>query len=252
MIMKKKFLIKVGKCLALAILLAGCTEQGELDSITEDVHPILSFTCEAETRSIVSEFVPGAKIGVSVTKKGTTDAYEDEERNLNICYTLRGANIWDVSFYTTLTQSDAYVYGYYPYTSAINGGKVIMKNGTDYMYTPNPSVINRNHPSAEIKLAHAMAAAFTFDASLGNVNRVRVRNLPESATLDIFTGKVTPSPTTAGVDIQKGDVALSEGLLVVPGNKIDVMVYTDKGNFVWKPEQTAESGIMYHIKLSAK
>lgn len=251
--MKMKSLMNVGRLLVLMTILAACSENREFDNLTDEVNPVLSFTCESQNRSIVSSFAKGSKIGVSVTNKGTTNAYEGQLGNLNICYTLKGPDFWETSFNTNLTTSDAHVYGYYPYNAEASEGVVTMENGTDYLYTESPSVINRNSPAAQIKLNHVMALLrFSFDSSLGTVNSVRVRNLPESGTFDIYTGTVTPSPKVTNLDIQKGDLELIEGLLVIPGNKIDVMVYTENGNFVWKPVTIAESGKQYNIRLSAK
>lgn len=251
--MKMKSLMNVGRLLILTLTLAACSKTSEIDDLTGEVSPVLSFTCEPQNRSIVSSFAKGSRIGVSVTNKGTTNAYEGQLGNLNICYTLKGPDFWETSFNTNLTTSDAQVYGYYPYNADVSEGIVTIENGTDYLYTESPSVINRTSPAAQIKLSHIMALLrFSFDSSLGTVNCVRVRNLPEFGTFDMYTGIVTPSSKATNVDIQKGNLAMTEGLLVIPGNKIDVMVYTDNGNFVWKPVTIAESGKQYNIRLSAK
>jgi lipoprotein len=250
--MKRKTLLTLGKCALISMMMTACSGNEELKTLTCHVHPELTFSCESDTRAIVASFVNGSKIGIMVTDKGTTDEYGGDTRNLNICYTLQGNDNWAASYDTSLTNAQANVYGYYPYGSDCSTGKVAMTNGIDYMYTVQPSVINLQNPAAEIRLSHAMALLrFEFDSSLGTVKSVRVRNIPSYGTLDVFTGKVTASAQKTNMDILKTDVEFSEGLLVVPGNKIDVMVYTDNGNFVWKPDQVAESGKLYNIRLSA-
>ncbi len=254
--MKIQKLISLGKCLALPLLFAACSDNAGLDNLVpqeEAVHPRLVFSCEPSTRAVVEEFTTGAQIGVFVTAQGsTTTGYGGNASNMNIRYTLMGGDYWETSFNTSLEAETGDVYGYYPYQSGATSGQVTLTNGTDHLYTKSPSAISRNNPTATVTLNHLMALLkFNFDASLGTVNRIRVRNLPASGTFNVFTGQVTPSTGYANADIEASDEAFTEGYPVIPGNRLDVMVYTDQGNYVWKPTEVAESGKQYTITLSA-
>ena len=100
--------------MALPLLLVACTESTELDNIeqtSEEVYPELDFSCESPSRAVVSSFEPGAKIGVFVTDKGTTNGYGGNASNMNITYTLNGDSYWEAGYNTALTNSEANVYG---------------------------------------------------------------------------------------------------------------------------------------------
>ncbi len=248
--------LKLGKVMAIPFMLAACNntvDLAEIEQPAEEVHPRLSFTCESSTRSVVNAFDLGAQIGVYVTNSGTTSPYGGVSANMNISYTLKGDDYWTTSYSTNLEATQADVYGYYPFQNGVTTGSVALQNGTDHLYTVVHSTINRNNPAATIRLNHAMSLLkFDLDASLGNVARIRIRNLPVSGTLNVFTGSVTASTVLTNVDIYKDDLALSEGFLAIPGYKMDIMVYTDKGSYVWKPETATESGKQYNITLSVQ
>ena len=254
--MKIQRIITWSKLMALPLLLVAWTESTELDNIeqtSEEVYPELDFSCESPSRAVVSSFEPGAKIGVFVTDKGTTNGYGGNASNMNITYTLNGDSYWEAGYNTALTNSEANVYGYYPYQSNVSTGMAKLENGVDFLYTPVPSVISRNNPMAEIELNHAMSLLkFNFDASLGNITRISVRSLPASADYNVFTGKVIASSGSTSVDLTMNSPEIAEGFLAIPGYKIDVKVSSDKGSFVWKPGTVTESGKKYNISLSAK
>ena len=113
--MKIQRIITWSKLMALPLLLVACTESTELDNIeqtSEEVYPELDFSCESPSRAVVSSFEPGAKIGVFVTDKGTTNGYGGNASNMNITYTLNGDSYWEAGYNTALTNSEANVYGY--------------------------------------------------------------------------------------------------------------------------------------------
>ena len=234
--MKIQRIITWSKLMALPLLLVACTESTELDNIeqtSEEVYPELDFSCESPSRAVVSSFEPGAKIGVFVTDKGTTNGYGGNASNMNITYTLNGDSYWEAGYNTALTNSEANVYGYYPYQSNVSTGMAKLENGVDFLYTPVPSVISRNNPMAEIELNHAMSLLkFNFDASLGNITRISVRSLPASADYNVFTGKVIASSGSTSVDLTMNSPEIAEGFLAIPGYKIDVKVSSDKGSFL--------------------
>ena len=122
--------------MALPLLLVACTESTELDNIeqtSEEVYPELDFSCESPSRAVVSSFEPGAKIGVFVTDKGTTNGYGGNASNMNITYTLNGDSYWEAGYNTALTNSEANVYGYYPYQSNVSTGMAKLENGVDFL-----------------------------------------------------------------------------------------------------------------------
>ena len=100
--MKIQRIITWSKLMALPLLLVACTESTELDNIeqtSEEVYPELDFSCESPSRAVVSSFEPGAKIGVFVTDKGTTNGYGGNASNMNITYTLNGDSYWEADRY---------------------------------------------------------------------------------------------------------------------------------------------------------
>lgn len=85
--MKIQGIITWSKLMALPLLLVACTESTELDNIeqtSEEVYLELDFSCESLSRAVVSSFESGAKIGVFVTDKGTTNGYGGNASNMNV------------------------------------------------------------------------------------------------------------------------------------------------------------------------
>ena len=91
----------------------------------------------------------------------------------------------------------------------------------------------------------------TLDSSLGMVSRVRLRKVPLSGTLNLYTGVVTPSSETTVYDMEAAYTEWLTGVPVVPGTAVEVMVYTDQGCFVSKPGVVTTAGKVYNLTIRA-
>lgn len=158
----------------------------------------------------VSVFPEGASLGLYVTSGLLDNIYDSYTANANVKSVL-GNGVWSQTPVVRLTNENATVFAYYPYSSLNKDGKeIFVDHGTqqDYMYgthTPGQAAINKNNPAVNLTMKHAMAMVqFYFSKSnypwKGNLTLIEIANaegktvIYSEGTMDISTGEITNIP----------------------------------------------------------
>lgn len=152
----------------------------------------------------VSEFSNSSNLGLFVTSGTLDNMYDSFAGNANVRSVFFNG-VWNQTPVVRLTNENATVYAYYPYSSLNTDGKAVsLDQGTqqDYMYgthTTGQVAINKNNPTVNLTMKHAMAMVqFNICKSNypweGRLTKIEIANsdsktvIYSEGTLDISTG----------------------------------------------------------------
>lgn len=229
----------------------GCTEAVDLPR-SGAVHPSLVVSvADAESKALITGFQTNDQLGLCLTEGSSNAPYEGETDCFNAPFTYLASGDWRAERTINLVQTAGKAYAYFPYVEDLTDGTAIpLTNGLDRLFTTSPQSLSSSSPTAVVRLGHAMALIkLTLDSGLGTVSRVRLRKLPISGTLNLYTGQVTPSSETTLYDMEASGREWETGVPVVPGTAVEVMVYTDQGCFVSKPGVTTVASKVYNLTI---
>ena len=152
----------------------------------------------------VSEFSNSSTLGLFVTSGTLDNMYDSFAANANVRSVFFNG-VWTQTPVVRLTNENATVYAYYPYSSLNTDGKAVsLDQGTqhDYMYgthTIGQSAINKNNPTVNLTMKHVMAMVqFNICKAnypwAGRLTKIEIANadsktvIYSEGTLDISTG----------------------------------------------------------------
>lgn len=248
--MRCAYLGLIGLCSA---LLFACTESVDTPKVAMTHPSLVVSVTDAESKALITGFSTGDQLGLCVTECGSTAPYEGEVDCFNAPFTYQSNGDWKAERTINLVQTVGKAYAYFPYVSDLSDGTAIpLENGLDRLFLREAQSLSAQSPTAVMKLRHAMALIrLTLDSSLGMVSRVRLRKVPLSGTMNLYTGVVTPSSETTVYDMEAAYTEWLTGVPVVPGTAVEVMVYTDQGCFVSKPGVVTTAGKVYNLTIRA-
>lgn len=158
----------------------------------------------------ISVFPDNTSLGLFVTSGTLDKMYDSFAANANVrSIFLNG--VWNQVPVVRLTNENATVYAYYPYSSLNTDGKTVsLDQGTqhDYMYgthTTGQAAINKNNPTVNLTMKHAMAMVqFNICKSnypwAGRLTLIEIANttgktvIYSEGTMDISSGTITNTP----------------------------------------------------------
>ena len=234
----------------MALSLSACSEDEPL-LVESAVRPEFSFQVEdTMAKAVVESFQSGDQLGLCLMD-ASGNPYDGEADCFNAAYTLQSGGKWDPSRDIRLSSAQGKVYAYYPYDATLAAdGLLTVTNGEELLLTRSAGTVSSSSPKAVIRLSHVMALLkFNISSDKGTVSRVRVRNLPLSASWCLWSGALSLDSETTIMDIEDLGL-LSTGIPVIPGKALEVMVYTDQGCFISKPGEVLQSGKIYTITLN--
>lgn len=236
-----------------AALCVGCSDQQMPEQLLTATPKLVVSVTDAESKALITNFSSGDQLGFCLTTNSTTDPYEGEADCFNAPFTYLSSGDWRAERTINLVQTVGKAYAYFPYVAELeNGAAIPLTNGLDRLFTRSAQALSAASPTAVVRLGHAMALIkISLDAGLGTVNRVRLRKVPLSGSLNLFTGQVTPSSETTVYDMDASGAEWTTGIPVVPGTDVEVMVYTDQGCYVSKPGVVTAAGKVYNLTIRA-
>jgi len=198
---------KLTLLLAMAVLLGSCQKEKELgdQKVLLSVNPELKI--ENTTKAVVDGTTIASKqIGVQITNTLGTLLYLGSSDNL----LLTKAGSWGLSTQTFLTNTDAKIYAYYPYSATDfsgTGETAILKitipssqtvdEQKDYLFTAQDkteygtgSAINNSNGGVNLKLFHALSqVAFVVYkenySGTGNITEIKITDATATSNLKI-------------------------------------------------------------------
>lgn len=215
----------------------------------------------------ISAFPDGSWLGLFVTSGSLGNNYDSFAGNANV-RSVFSNSVWTQTPVVRLTNDNATVYAYYPYSSLNTDGKaILLDQGTqqDYMYgthTIGQAAINKNNPTVNLTMKHAMAMVqFNICKSnypwKGELTRLEIANadsktvIYSEGTLDISTGVIKNSDgknTAATLQTYSGIyplLTISEKLLSNEAEYIKV--------FVLPVASTgAEGDVLFHFTIDER
>lgn len=222
---------------ALVMGLSSCTEEAEVkgtDSTSLEIQ-----TDIAQTRGTITGFPSGSALGLFVTSGALGNNYNLVAGNANVQSTYSGST-WAQSPAVYLSNADATLFAYYPYSAAKTDGKLIgVEHGTqtDFMYgthTSGQTSINNGNAVVRLTMRHALSLV-QFKVSklnytgVGKLTKVEIANatgrttLSSEGTMNIASGIITNS---AGKNLSAA-IENSAGLIA----SIPVTASTDESTY---------------------
>lgn len=222
--------------LIIAALLTGCTKE-EMSETAYQEESVLNITpniagVAVSTRSPLASFPYNSELGLFVTSGSLGANYDGVATNANVKSTFNGST-WTQTPDVYLSPANAFIYAYYPYSSANTDGTAIPiehVSQIDYLYgthSAGQGAINNGNPYVNLTMRHALALLqFKFQRSnyTGNgiITRIEVANalgkacIYNKGTLNIATGAITKtSGQTASAYIQN-----PSGLYTIPASGV--------------------------------
>lgn len=158
----------------------------------------------------ISAFADGSWLGLFVTNGTLGDNYDSFAANGNVRSAFSNGQ-WSQSPVVRLTNENATVYAYYPYSNInVDGKSVLLDQGTqqDYMcgtHTAGQAAINKNNPTVNLTMKHVMAMVqFNICKAnypwAGRLTLIEIANatgktvLYSEGTMDISSGTITNTP----------------------------------------------------------
>lgn len=236
-----------------AAWLVGCSDERMPEPALTATPSLVVSVADADSKALITGFTSGDQLGFCLTKSGSTAPYEGEADCFNAPFTYLSSGDWREERTINLVQAEGKAYAYFPYVAdLIDGTAVPLTNGVDRLFTRTPQRMSATNSTAVVQLGHAMALIkLTLSSQLGTVSRVRLRKVPASGTLNLYTGAVTPSSETTVYDMEASGAEWKTGVPVVPGTDVEVMVYTNQGCYVSKPGVVTTAGKVYNLTIRA-
>lgn len=159
----------------------------------------------SQTRSSISTFSSGDKIGVYVTEGSLSLPYFGVPSNAEMTY---NGKTWDTTTKVYLMGKKATVYAYYPFSVNAGNGKSIPVNTssqTDYLYGKGDKQVYSEQTSVNIEMKHAFTRVLF---------KIKKQDYAQKAVLKSITITGTssfPVYTTGSLDCETGYVLGSGG-----------------------------------------
>lgn len=168
------------------------------------------------TRSTISDFVNGDKIGVFVTYGTLSTPYFGVPSNAERTY---NGTTWDASEPVYLTGKKGTVYAYYPFSASAGNGKSIpvsTASQTDYLYGVGDKQVNSEEFAVNIEMRHALTKVcfkirkqdYAQRATLKSISITGSSAFPvyTNGTLNCETGRIITSGSNGVVSITCNDI----------------------------------------------
>lgn len=222
-----KHLSAVVALLCSVLLMSACTEQDEISAVSGKVAPLEITLKGCGTRTVITgnTLPDGSQLGIFAVNGGDQIAYE------NIFSTYTGKQ-WTIAETVYLTESEKWIYAYYPYSekAELNSVSVNTREQVDYLYgyavdaNNQMTTVNVASPKANILLKHAMSrVTLHIKKAKANeknsvVNSVILAGVPLSATLDIRNGDMKVA--------NNGDLVINSMLIKLTdeGENVDILI----------------------------
>lgn len=215
----------------------------------------------------VSEFSNSSTLGLFVTSGTLDNMYDSFAANANVRSVFFNG-VWTQTPVVRLTNENATVYAYYPYSSLNNNGKeIFVDHGTqqDYMYgthTTGQAAINKNNPTVNLTMKHAMAMVqFNICKSnypwKGELTRLEIANA-DSKTVVFSEGKLDLSTGLIKNTDGKNSAAFIQTYSgIYPLMTISEKLLTDEADylkvFVLPVATTgAEGDVLFHFTIDGR
>lgn len=246
-------LLQIGILSFCAAWMVSCSDEHVPEPTLTSTPSLVVSVADADSKALITGFTSGDQLGFCLTQSGSTAPYEGEADCFNAPFTYLSSGDWRAERTINLVQTEGKAYAYFPYVSDLTDGTAVpLTNGVDRLFTRTPQRMSATNSTAVVQLGHAMALIkLTLASQLGTVSRVRLRKVPMSGTLNLYTGVVTPSSETTVYDMEAAGSEWTTGIPVVPGTDVEVMVYTNQGCYVSKPGVVTSAGKVYNLTIRA-
>jgi len=218
---KVKSLMAVATAL---VILSSCTQNADNNPVSENVPLTVKTTFGAETKAIISSFPNASELGLFITSGTLGNNYENASSYINVKSTYSGS-AWSQATPVYLTNNNATIFSYFPYSAAVTNGTVIpveTASQTDYMFG-SANTVNNSAATATLTMKHALALVeFKMNKSnypgVGQVTKIEIANASGKTVL-FSEGTMNCSNGTISNSTGKNAAASiinASGLLTIP------------------------------------
>jgi hypothetical protein len=216
--------VKSLMAVATALVLLSSCQNADNNPVSDSVPLSIKTTFGTTTKSVISSFPNASALGLFVTSGALGNNYEGTSSYQNVKSTYSGS-AWSQATPVYLTNNNAAIYAYYPYSAVVTNGTIIpveATSQTDYMYGSSNDV-NNSSAIATLSMKHALALVeFKMNKTnypgVGLVTKIEIANasgktiLFSEGTLNCSTGTIS---NTSGKNIS-ASISNGSGLLTLP------------------------------------